>query len=55
VSDGIEWLASYYLHSVGMPSDHDLSTTERVKYAAKGARKIYELIKNKPIKNLSVF
>ena len=53
VSDGTEWLASYYMHSIGIPADHDLSDDERSKYAPLGAEKLYKLIENKPIGNVS--
>ena len=49
VSDGIEWLASSYMHSIGMPASHDSSNQERTKYAPLGALRVYELIKNKPV------
>lgn len=55
VSDGVEWLASYYMHSVGIPANHNLSLKERQTYAIKGARKLYDLIKGKPVNQLSNF
>ena len=53
VSDGIEWLASFYMHSIGIPAGHDLSTEERHKYAPEGAFRLYEMIKDKPIASVS--
>jgi hypothetical protein len=55
VSDGIEWLASSYMHSIGIPAGHDLSNEERRKYAPLGALRIYELIKNKLVGRVSNF
>lgn len=53
VGNGIEWLGSYYLYSIGKSANDELSAKERREYAPKGAEKLYDLIKNKPIINLS--
>lgn len=45
--DGLEWLASY-----ATGRSEEFSKEERRKYAPLGARKLYEQIKNKPIRNL---
>jgi hypothetical protein len=48
VDTGIEWLASY-----GSGKSQELTDEERRKYAPIGARKVYEHVKDKPVKNLS--
>jgi hypothetical protein len=53
VSDGIEWLASSYMHSIRVPAGHDLSSEERLKYAPLGALRIYNIIKDKPVDSVS--
>jgi hypothetical protein len=47
VEDGLEWLASY-----AQGTDREFSKEERRKYAPEGARRLYEQIKSKPVKNL---
>jgi hypothetical protein len=42
--NGLEWLSSYYLNT-----SRELSEQERWDYSAKGARKLYEAIKDKPV------
>ena len=42
--NGLEWLSSYDLNT-----SRELSEQERWDYSAKGARKLYEAIKDKPV------
>lgn len=47
LDDGREWMARYFLQS-----DRSLSDDERNKYAAQGALKIYQEIKDKPVPHI---
>jgi hypothetical protein len=48
--NGLEWLSSYFLNT-----SRELTEKERWDYSAKGARKLYEAIKDKPVTQASNF
>lgn len=48
--NGLEWLSSYYLET-----SRELSSKERREYSAKGATKLYEALKDKPLVAASNF